>query len=444
MALEFLQKKKIKNISLLSVAIIMGMLLIIAIDSFFKKSNQPTKGITQIYFADNISIAHEALIKQFNETYRGKIEVIPINLPFSKFSTNERKELLTRSLRSKSDLIDVFAVDLIWVPRFAKWSEPVHVYINTSDRENILPEALQSCYYGEQLVALPLYIDIGMMYYRRDLLQSLPGYEQLVQKLKNSISWEELIQLKKDYFSTTQNFYLFAAKSYEGLICSFIELLISQNENLFNKDVIRLDTPEARKALNLLVDLVHTYRLTPAVVVNFDEYQTYLYAVENDAVFLRGWPGFLQQYPQVVGDTTKFRFFEMAALPHLQGAKPLSVYGGWNLMISKYSNHKWAALKFIQYALQPESQKILYTNGGYIPVNLQVYQDSTFMHAHPELAYYRELLQRGVHRPYRTDYTKLSDIISQYVHLSIKKELSPEEALTKITQLIHSDRFVFE
>jgi multiple sugar transport system substrate-binding protein len=32
--------------------------------------------------------------------------------PFQKFSTNERKELLTRSLRSKSDRIDIFSVDL--------------------------------------------------------------------------------------------------------------------------------------------------------------------------------------------------------------------------------------------------------------------------------------------------------------------------------------------
>ncbi len=433
-----------KKIALVIVVIVVGILLTIAIYLFVRKSTHPLKEVTQIYFADNISIAHEALIRRFNETYQGQIEVIPINLPFSKFSTNERKELLARSLRSKSDLIDVFAVDLIWVPRFAKWGEPLHMYVHASERQNILPEALQSCYYNDQLVALPLYIDIGMMYYRRDLLQSVPGYEQLVQKLKNSISWEELIQLKKDYFPTTENFYLFAAKSYEGLICSFIELLISQNDDLFNGDRIRLNTREARKALHLLVDLVHTYRLTPPVVINFDEYQSYLYAVENDAIFLRGWPGFLQQYTQVVSDTSKFRYFEMAALPHLEGERPLSVFGGWNLMISKYSNHKWAALKFIQFALQPESQKILYSIGGYIPVSMPVYQDSSFMQEHPELAYYRELLQRGVHRPYRPDYTKLSDIISHYVHLSIKKELTPEEALDRITQLINSDRFIIK
>ena len=77
--------------------------------------------ITEIYFADNISIAHQALIDRFNLEYKNKIKVIPINLPFTKFSTNERNELLARTLRSNSSRIDVFSVDLIWVPRFAIW-----------------------------------------------------------------------------------------------------------------------------------------------------------------------------------------------------------------------------------------------------------------------------------------------------------------------------------
>jgi hypothetical protein len=31
---------------------------------------------------------------------------------------------------------------------------------------------------------LPVYVDIGMMYYRRDLIQSLPGGTEIEKKLK--------------------------------------------------------------------------------------------------------------------------------------------------------------------------------------------------------------------------------------------------------------------
>jgi multiple sugar transport system substrate-binding protein len=113
-------------------------------------------------------------------------------------------------------------------------------------------------------------------------------------------------------------------------------------------------------------------------------------------------------------------------------------------MISKYSNQKRASLKFIQFTLQPESQELLFTLGGYIPANQQVYQDSIFIRDHSDLQYYRELLQRGIHRPYRPDYTRISDIISHYVHQSIKNEISVEEALSRATASIASDRFILK
>src|SRR5574341_913119 len=130
--------------------------------------------VTKVYFADNISAAHQKVIERFNETYRGSIEVIPVNLPFTKFSTNERKQLLTRSLRSKGTRIDIFAVDLVWVPRFVKWSEPLTQYFSPQEQEAFLPYALKSCFFDQTLVGVPLYIDIGVMYYRKDQLAALP------------------------------------------------------------------------------------------------------------------------------------------------------------------------------------------------------------------------------------------------------------------------------
>jgi len=136
MTSEIFRQLKTKKIPLLSFTFIIIGTLTILIYLFINKSAPETGIPAKIYFADNISIAHEALIKRFNETYRGEIEVVPINLPFSKFSTNERKELLARSLRSRSDLIDVFAVDLIWVPRFAKWCEPLDIHIGMQGRQD--------------------------------------------------------------------------------------------------------------------------------------------------------------------------------------------------------------------------------------------------------------------------------------------------------------------
>lgn len=409
-------------------------------------SSSEKESIKKIYYADNISPAHEILIDRFNRAFEGEIEVVPVNLPFTKFSTNERKELLARTLRSKSDKIDLFTVDIIWVPRFAKWSQPLDPYFSQSFREQIIDHVLESCYFDGHFMAMPHYTDIGMMYYRTDLIGKLPHSEEIIRKIKKSISWTELIQLKSQFqkIGIKNPLYIFPAKNYEGLICSFYECLASQNKSFFEKGELNLNTPQARRSLQLLVDLTNKYQITPNITSRFDEYLGYLFALQNDAVFVRGWPGLLEHYTDIIADTSDFRYLDKAALPHFEDGRPAFVYGGWNFMVSKFSRNQDAAVKFIRFALSEENQKLLFETGGYIPVNRVVYQDSAFLAQNPDLLYYYELFKHGVHRPFLENYTKISDVISYYVHQAIKNEISVEDALLKATDLINSEKVLIK
>ena len=97
-----------------------------------------TENGIKLYFADNITAGHQIIIDKFNRIHQDKIQVIPVNLPFSKFSTNERKELLARTLRSRSERLDIFAVDVIWNHRFAKWAEPLDDYFPDNFRDELI------------------------------------------------------------------------------------------------------------------------------------------------------------------------------------------------------------------------------------------------------------------------------------------------------------------
>ncbi|MCB9070857.1 MAG: extracellular solute-binding protein [Calditrichae bacterium] len=391
---------------------------------------------TQIYFVDNISQAHSELINRFNAEYSGRIEVVPVDLPFEKFSTNERKQVLAKSLRSKSDRIDVFAIDLIWGARFARWAEPLNPYFTIYERNKSLEVALESCYYKEDLIAAPFYIDVGLMYFRTDLLKKFPGGDSLAHKLRQSLTWSEFIELSNK-MPQMRPFYAFSAKNFEGLVCSFMEPLLSQNPEIFNRDSIQLDTPEARKSLQMLVDLVHKYHLAPKEITRFDEVQTYFYALDNDIPFFRGWPGLIRHYRNSPY-SEKLQFLEPCALPHLDGKKPASVFGGWNLMVSRFSTKKREAVEFIKFVLREESQRLLFEQGGYIPISKSVYQDSVYFSEHQDLKYYHQLLKNGIHRPFLVNYTKISDVLSYYIQRAIKNEISVEEALRLATRDINS------
>lgn len=423
--------------------IIITSILVVAIVLVFYAfppygSSGSSDKVVRITFADNISDALQKVIDLFNEEHRGEIEVIPINLPFSKFSTNERKELLARYFRSKSDRIDVFSVDQIWVPRFAKWCLPLENYIPSEQTEVLTKYATHTCHYNNVLAAVPFYLDIAVMYYRKDLIGALPNGEYWSDQLAHSISWQDLFKLRGEMRTGNRPFFVFQAAPYEGLSCIYTELLANMNGRIASHDSMRLETPEAEEALQLLVDMVHKYRISPEKVVDFNEDESYLFFLENSGVFLRGWPGFIRNETLQKKFPGEFSDCVVAPLPHLRGSTPAYVFGGWNLMISRFSTKIPEATQFVRFLLGKKSQEMMYEYGGVLPANDSVYSDSSFVVKHPELKFYEGLFKYGVYRPFSENYTKVSDILSYYLNLAISGKLSSKEALRDATARINS------
>jgi multiple sugar transport system substrate-binding protein len=420
--------------------IIIAVLLVSYLFPLFSYNNNINSKVTTIYFADNISAAHQKLIDNFNDRYRGQLKVEAIDLPFEKFSTNERKELLARYLRSKSERIDLFSVDQIWGPRFAKWGVSFDKYFTPLQKSKLLSYALESCYYKDSLLAIPLYIDIALMYYRKDIINQLPDSKKIKEQLERSITWEELIELNSQINNQKNPLFTFQADDYEGLVCIFAELMASQNKPMAIDDSLQLHTPEAEKALQLLVDLVNKYKISPKQVTYLKENPSYKFYIENNGILLRGWPSFGGKDNVILmGNREAFENLEMAPTPHFRGYSPTSVYGGWNLMISKYSSKIPEVLKFVNYLISEEAQKILYEEGSYLPINNDVYNDTAFVNANPRIKYYQVLLSRGFHRPFLEDYTNISDVLSYYIKAAIKKELTVKEALAEASRKINSE-----
>ena len=403
----------------------------------------PENVVKKLYYIDNISSAHLKIIKKFNEKYKNEIEIVPVNLPFNHFTTNDRKVILTRSLRSRSDGIDIFAVDLIWIPRFAKWGYPLDNSFNENTLKDINKRALEACYHNNSLVAFPLFLDIGVLYYRKDLIRKIPDGPSVEKKIRNSLTWDEFISLGKRFKPYKYPFYIFTGGNFEGMLCCFHEMLsVKEGEEIFKSSNVNLNVKPARRALKQLVDLIYTYKYSPPEVTRLDEYNSYLYANENNAVFLRGWIGYHKQYKNFLKDTTNISNMEIAPLPHFEGNNTSSVFGGWSLMISKFSNRKEEAKKFIDFMFQKENQEILYDEGGYLPINTQVYSDTAFLNKHKELIQIQKLLSWGKHRPFLENYTRLSEIMSRYFHQALTGEISVDEALASATKQINNERVI--
>jgi multiple sugar transport system substrate-binding protein len=124
--------------------------------------------------------------------------------------------------------------------------------------------------------------------------------------------------------------------------------------------------------------------------------------------------------------------------PHLEGSRPVSVFGGWNLMISKFSTKIPESITFIKFLMSEEAQKILFHVGGYIPINNKIYADSLFLKENPDLIFDMHLVKNGIYRPFSVKYTNVSDVVSYYLNLCIKGKLTPHDALYQADKELNS------
>ena len=62
----------------------------------FHKTFPKSSNLKKVYIAANNSVALEEIIRKFNEKNKGKIDVELVVFNYEKFSTNKKKELITR------------------------------------------------------------------------------------------------------------------------------------------------------------------------------------------------------------------------------------------------------------------------------------------------------------------------------------------------------------
>jgi multiple sugar transport system substrate-binding protein len=424
--------KQILGIALLAIIVLLYVVV------FYVLAHRSAPPVTEIYFADRMTEAHRILIERYNAMHAGSVRIVPIDFPNPDFSTDTRKEVLARSLRGEDDAVDLLAVDVVWVHRFAKWCEPLGKYFTPEERGRITETALRSCYHEGELVAVPLDLVQGVLYYREDLVRRLPGGENVIERLNRGMTWPEFLHLKA-LWKGTGPFYIFPAADYEGLICGYIEVLLSLRPDYFETVGFRFDTPEGIAALQLLVDLVHGYRATPQVVSTFTEVPSYEYYIRQDGLFLHGWTSYDKDFKNATIDSTRERSLRKAPIPYFPAGRPSSIFGGWNLMMAKSTTKKDAVVEFVKFLLQDDSQEILYAMGGHYPVTTAFYTDPGSRQRYPEIAMITKLMTFGVHRPLQENYTRYSKIMSRYFSLAIQGKITAAEAVRRVQTTLESE-----
>ena len=369
---------------------------------------------------------------------------IPVDLLRQPTDTDLRRQGLVVPLQARKADPDLFLMDVAWIAQFAAsgWLAPLDDLAGAggcAPRDRFFPRILDLADTWEaRTVALPVYVDGGVLYYRTDLLRKY-------RIRKPPETWEEFlaaaVRVQKKMRGENRNFYGFVwqGAQYEGLICNFLEFAGEGGGFLREKERVVVDTPRNREALRFMRDLIHLQRVSPPnTFTEMTEEETRGAFQRGDALFERNWPyaWALHQAP----DSPVRGVTGIARMPSFRGKESVSTLGGWHAGISRYSDAKEEARAFLCFLVSYETQKRLARKLGWNPGRRDVYRDPEVVAALPHLTQLEAVFERAVPRPVLPYYPRISEILQRHLNAALANRADPGKALAAAQKEI--DRIV--
>ncbi len=358
----------------------------------------------------------EALLREFERRHPGVLvreELLPS-------STDQQHQFYAINLEDQRTTFDLLAADVIWVQEFARagWVQDLDHLLPPLERDLYFPAAIQAATFEQHLHAIPWYMDAGMLYYRRDLLDRY-GFSP-------PRTWPELVRIARTILQgereRTLHGFVWQGKQYEGLVCVALEFIWGHGANSLSEE-----DPGAEAALTFMRNLIVRDKISPAMVLTADEEATRHLFGAGRALFMRNWPYawplFQQEGSPVRGKVG------IAPLPSFPGYESASTLGGWMLAIPRRAAHQREAAQLIAFLTSPEIQRRMALDIGYKPARRDLYRDPALLQSQPWLRELAPVLLAARPRPLSPYYLMLSQALQPELSAALVGTKSPREAL---------------
>ncbi|MEM9002848.1 MAG: extracellular solute-binding protein [Cyanobacteria bacterium P01_F01_bin.86] len=351
------------------------------------------------------------------------IRVHLVTDPERTYTTDQRKAIYTADFQTEVAQYDLVYMDIVWTPQFADRLVDLMSLVKRDqlDLSGFLPSELDVGVQGDSLYRLPMRSDIGVLYYRRDLLaqagltlpSTLAELDQVVRTLKQS-SGENLG-------------YLWQGRSYEGLVSNAVEVMSGFNAIWIDpvSGDVGLDTPATMQAIQLLQGLIQQ-GISPLIVTDYTERSSLDAFKQGQAVFLRGWPYFWTDMEQQ-GWQDKVAI----ALPFSFTTNPgKGCRGGWGFGIPQNATHPEEAWEAIKYFTSEIAQEQFVLASGFLPSRRSLFQNPEIAAKYPQMPQMLEFLeQSSVFRPSLSQYDAASEILQTALGEILRGQRSVQAAM---------------
>jgi multiple sugar transport system substrate-binding protein len=378
-----------------------------------RRMNAAGAAPTEITFSSAKFFGKETIaevVQAFNSS-QDKIHVTYKELPPPSSST-EVHQGLVQQLARRNGVPDVFTQDIIWIAEFAaaKWALPLDEYFNAEAMKEYFPGVVQACTWQGKLTALPWFIDSGMLYYRKDLLDELGA--------KSPETWNELIEsAKKLTGSGKAKFgFLWQAKQAEVLVCDLVSFVGSNDGAILQPDgkTVSIADDAAVEAVQLMHDLIKKDQITPEDVLSWDEEPSRRPFTSGDSAFLRNW-SYVWKISQNKEESNVIDKVGVAPLPHFPGKKSAACLGGYQYGVNASSKNKEAAIEFVRWMSSPETQLRFASQLGLCPTRSAVLDDPKIAQEQPFMQQLKSVFIGAIGRPVTPKYPQVTLVLQSAV-----------------------------
>jgi multiple sugar transport system substrate-binding protein len=334
-------------------------------------------------------------------------------------AADQRHQLYVQWLNARSSEPDILQLDAIWTPEFAAAGWILDLDRFRPDTNSFFPATVTANSWRGRLYAMPWFVDVGMLYWRTDLMDRPPATFEALERIASRARSERGLRYGLVY----------QGARYEGLVTVFTEYLGGFGGTILDGGRVTVDSPAAVKALTTMRDEIYREGIVPSATLTWHEEESRFAFQNGEAAFMRNWP-----YPYaLMQDSASSRVagrYAVAPMPAAPGGRPTATLGGAQLAINANSAHPEAAWAVIEYLTRPEQMLERARVVGQFPTRPALYDEPELAKAlviPPARA--RAIIQLAVPRPVTPVYTELSEILQIYLHRALTRQLDPAPAL---------------
>jgi multiple sugar transport system substrate-binding protein len=344
-------------------------------------------------------------------------------------AADQRHQLYVQWLNAHAPEPDVLQLDVIWTPEFAAagWIASLDRFQPSLD--DFFPAAVTAGRWKGSAYALPWFIDVGMLYWRTDIVPHAP---------------RDLAELRQFAGQAVREGHVpfglvWQGARYEGLVTVFLEYLGAFGGRILDSDGrVVVDSEAAERALVWMRDAVHADGFVPPSVLTWQEEQTRFAFQNGQAAFMRNWP-YAYALLQDASQSSVAGRFAVTSMPGAAGGGPTAALGGSMLGVNAYSDQPADAYRLIAYLLQPEQMIERARIAGQFPTRPALYRTRELAAAlaiPPADAL--AIIERATPRPVTPVYNQLSEILQVSLHRALTRQQEPRAALHEAADAMRS------